>query len=123
MEASQAKCSSLEKTKQGLQLEIEDLVVELERSNAATLALDKKQRNFDKVSQKHTTCTRRRRPEEKVFPLVCAAVGRLEAEVRGEPDGPGGHTERIPKSQHGALQTEELLRRSFGPSGDGEARK
>lgn len=52
MEASQAKCSSLEKTKQGLQLEIEDLVVELERSNAAALALDKKQRNFDKVSKK-----------------------------------------------------------------------
>lgn len=52
MEASQAKCSSLEKTKQGLQSEIEDVVVELERSNAAALALDKKQRNFDKVSEK-----------------------------------------------------------------------
>lgn len=51
MGASQAKCSSLEKTKQGLQTEIEDLVIELERSNAAALALDKKQRNFDKVSQ------------------------------------------------------------------------
>ncbi len=51
METSQAKCSSLEKTKQGLQTEIEDLVVELERSNAAALALDKRQRNFDKVSQ------------------------------------------------------------------------
>lgn len=53
VEASQAKCSSLEKTKQGLQIEIEDLVIELERSNAAALALDKKQRNFDKVSQQH----------------------------------------------------------------------
>lgn len=51
VEASQAKCSSLEKTKQRLQTEIEDLVVDLERSNAAALALDKKQRNFDKVSQ------------------------------------------------------------------------
>lgn len=50
-EASQAKCSSLEKTKQCLQTEIEDLMVELERSNAAALALDKKQRNYDKVSQ------------------------------------------------------------------------
>lgn len=49
VEASQAKCSSLDKTKQRLQMEIEDLVVELERSNAAVLALDKKQRNFDKV--------------------------------------------------------------------------
>lgn len=46
---TQAKCSSLEKTKQRLQTEIDDLVAELERSNAAALALDKKQRNFDKV--------------------------------------------------------------------------
>lgn len=49
-EAAQAKSSSLEKTKQRLQTEIEDLVVELERSNAAVIALDKKQRNFDQVS-------------------------------------------------------------------------
>ncbi|KAM9350725.1 myosin-7B-like [Symphorus nematophorus] len=49
VEASQAKCSSLEKTKHNLQTEIEDLVVELERSNAAALALDKRQRNFDKL--------------------------------------------------------------------------
>lgn len=48
-EASQAKCSSLEKTKQRLQIEMEDLMVQLERSNAAALALDKKQRNFDTV--------------------------------------------------------------------------
>lgn len=49
MEASNAKCSSLEKTKHRLQTEIEDLVVDLERANAAAAALDKKQRNFDKV--------------------------------------------------------------------------
>lgn len=49
VEASQAKCSSLDKTKQRLQTEIEDLTVELERSNAAALALDKKLRSFDKV--------------------------------------------------------------------------
>lgn len=49
-EASQAKCSSLEKTKERLQTEMEDLMVDLERSNAAALALDKKQRNFDKVT-------------------------------------------------------------------------
>lgn len=48
-EASQAKCSSLEKTKQRLQIEMEDLMVQLERSNAAALALDKRQRNFDMV--------------------------------------------------------------------------
>lgn len=50
VETSHAKCSSLEKTKHRLQTEIEDLMVDLERSNAAALALDKRQRNFDKVS-------------------------------------------------------------------------
>lgn len=49
MEASNAKCSSLEKTKHRLQTEIEDLVIDVERANAAAAALDKKQRNFDKV--------------------------------------------------------------------------
>lgn len=49
VEASNAKCSSLEKTKHRLQAEMEDLVIDLERSNAAAAALDKKQRNFDKV--------------------------------------------------------------------------
>lgn len=47
-----AKCSSLEKTKHRLQNEIEDLMVDVERSNAAAAALDKKQRNFDKVLEK-----------------------------------------------------------------------
>lgn len=49
VEAANAKCSSLEKTKHRLQGEIEDLMVDVERSNAAAAALDKKQRNFDKV--------------------------------------------------------------------------
>lgn len=49
VEAVNAKCSSLEKTKHRLQNEIEDLMADLERSNAAAAALDKKQRNFDKV--------------------------------------------------------------------------
>lgn len=48
-EAAHVKCASLEKTKQRLQAEVEDLMVELERSNAANATLDKKQRNFDKV--------------------------------------------------------------------------
>lgn len=52
-EASRAKCSSLEKSKQALQMEIEDMVVELERSSAAALALEKRQRSFDKVSRQH----------------------------------------------------------------------
>lgn len=49
VEASNAKCSSLEKTKHRLQTEIEDLVIDVERANATAAALDKKQRNFDKV--------------------------------------------------------------------------
>ncbi len=49
VEAINAKCSSLEKTKHRLQNEIEDLMVDLERANTAAAALDKKQRNFDKV--------------------------------------------------------------------------
>lgn len=52
-EAYRAKCSSLEKSKQALHMEIEDIVVELERSSAAALALEKRQRSFDKVSQRH----------------------------------------------------------------------
>lgn len=49
VEAVNAKCSSLEKTKHRLQTEIEDLSVDLERANAACAALDKKQRNFDRI--------------------------------------------------------------------------
>lgn len=48
-EAANVKCASLEKTKQRLQAEFEDLMVELERSNAANATLDKKQKKFDKV--------------------------------------------------------------------------
>lgn len=51
-EAANVKCASLDKSKQRLQSEVEDLMVELERSNAANTALDKKQRNFDKVTLK-----------------------------------------------------------------------
>ena len=49
MEAVNAKCASLEKTKQRLQNEVKDLMLDVERTNAACAALDKKQRNFDKV--------------------------------------------------------------------------
>uniref|UniRef100_A0A3Q2TYC2 Myosin-7 n=1 Tax=Fundulus heteroclitus TaxID=8078 RepID=A0A3Q2TYC2_FUNHE len=48
-EAAQARCSSLEKSKQRLQAETDELAAQLQRSNAANLALDKKQRNFDKL--------------------------------------------------------------------------
>lgn len=60
VETSNAKCSSLEKTKHRLQTEIEDLVIDLERANAAAAMLDKKQRNFDKVRTKqaaHWSCS------------------------------------------------------------------
>merc|ERR1711879_755334 len=53
VESTQAKCASLEKTKQRQLGEIEDLQVDLERSNSAAAALDKKQRNFDKILAEH----------------------------------------------------------------------
>lgn len=49
IEAVNAKCASLEKTKQRLQGEVEDLMIDVERANALAANLDKKQRNFDKV--------------------------------------------------------------------------
>jgi len=51
IEAVNAKCASLEKTKQRLQGEVEDLMIDVERANALAANLDKKQRNFDKVKQ------------------------------------------------------------------------
>ena len=53
MEAVNAKCASLEKTKQRLQAEVEDLMVDVDRANSLAAALDKKQRNFDKVQGGH----------------------------------------------------------------------
>jgi len=49
IEAVNAKCASLEKTKQRLQGEVEDMMIDVERANALAANLDKKQRNFDKV--------------------------------------------------------------------------
>ena len=49
IEAVNAKCASLEKTKQRLLGEVEDLMIDVERANALAATLDKKQRNFDKV--------------------------------------------------------------------------
>ncbi|KAF4012383.1 hypothetical protein G4228_003433 [Cervus hanglu yarkandensis] len=48
-EAVSSKCASLEKTKQRLQGEVDDLMLDLQRANTACACLDKKQRNFDKV--------------------------------------------------------------------------
>lgn len=44
-----AKCASLEKTKQRLQGEVDDLMLDLERTNTARAILDRKQRDLDKV--------------------------------------------------------------------------
>lgn len=52
IEAVNAKCASLEKTKQKLQGEVDDLMIDVERSHAVCAAFDKKQRNFDKVRSK-----------------------------------------------------------------------
>ena len=49
IESVNAKCASLEKTKQRLQGEVEDMMFDVERANALAANLDKKQRNFDKV--------------------------------------------------------------------------
>lgn len=49
IEAINAKCSSLEKTKQRLQAEVDDLMADVERANAQAASLDKKQKSFDKV--------------------------------------------------------------------------
>ena len=43
------RAASLDKTKNRLQGEVEDLTADLERSNAHAAQLDKKQRNFDKL--------------------------------------------------------------------------
>lgn len=54
-EAVNSKCASLEKTKQRLQGEVDDLMIDVERLNAACAAFDKKQKNFDKVHSKSLT--------------------------------------------------------------------
>merc|ERR1711981_776225 len=58
-ESTQAKCASLKKTKQRQVGEIEDLQIDLERANSAAAALDKKQRNFDKILAEHKQKRRR----------------------------------------------------------------
>lgn len=49
IEAVNAKCLSLEKTKDRLQGEVEDLMADIERASSQAACLDKKQRSFDKV--------------------------------------------------------------------------
>ncbi|GCC39680.1 hypothetical protein chiPu_0023553, partial [Chiloscyllium punctatum] len=48
-EAVGSKCASLEKVKNRLQAEVEDLNAEVERSHAVSATLERKQQNFDKA--------------------------------------------------------------------------
>ncbi|XP_025719693.2 LOW QUALITY PROTEIN: myosin-13 [Callorhinus ursinus] len=48
-EAVSSKCASLEKTTQRLQGEVDELMLDLERTSRARAILDRKQRDFDKV--------------------------------------------------------------------------
>lgn len=58
IEAVNSKCASLEKTKQRLQSEVEDLMIDVERANGLAANLDKKQRNFDKVATAQLSCVK-----------------------------------------------------------------
>lgn len=74
-----AKCASLEKTKQRLLGEVEDLMIDVERANALAATLDKKQRNFDKVRYCHYA-----QPivvTENINLSTCSGSCRVEAEV------------------------------------------
>jgi myosin protein heavy chain len=66
IEATNSKCASLEKTKQRLQGEVEDLMIDVERANAMASNLDKKQRNFDKVKMNY--------PQPRGIFYVCCMI-------------------------------------------------
>lgn len=107
IEAVNSKCASLEKTKQRLQSETEDLMVDVEKSNSVAASLDKRQRNFDKVS------SQKRALFKWEVLLADAPVipgpGRVEAKVRGVAGGARGFAERISISEYRAFQTEEFI--------------
>ena len=123
VEAVNAKCSSLEKTKHRLQNEIEDLMVDVERSNAAAAALDKKQRNFDKVTNpflltSNTSCNIAWKLMLHIS--IWSGPSGVEAEVWRGSDWAGELPERGQISWHWALQTQELLWGISGSPGDHE---
>jgi chromosome segregation ATPase len=49
VEQALIKCASLEKSKNRLQCDMEDLMVDVERANSNALSMEKKQRQFDKL--------------------------------------------------------------------------
>lgn len=100
IEAVNAKCSSLEKTKQRLQGEVEDLVADIDRANAHAAGLDKRQRSFDKVTKPFDVI--KSRDSALLTDIFCVSAGyfRVEAEVRGESGGAGRLTEGVSLPQH-----------------------
>ena len=48
LEQALAKCNGLEKAKQRIQNELDDITVAFERANSTSSALDKKQKQFDR---------------------------------------------------------------------------
>ena len=84
IEAANSKCASLEKTKQRLQGEVEDLMIDVERANAVAANLDKKQRNFDKVKEFSIItdfCLEIQNDKNSQRLFVSPGSGRVEAEV------------------------------------------
>ncbi len=51
MDEALSKCAGLEKTKQRLQVEVEDLMVDVEKANANAMSMEKRQKQFDKLIQ------------------------------------------------------------------------
>lgn len=105
IEAVNSKCASLEKTKQRLQSEMEDLMVDVDKSNGVAASLDKRQRNFDKVvPQKLSGCQ-----TCVAEASVISDPGRVEAKVRRVAGGARRFAERISRSEYRTFQTEELV--------------
>lgn len=126
VEAVNAKCSSLEKTKHRLQNEIEDLMVDVERSNTVAATLDKKQRHFDKVFIPGW-CQTLKYPHF-VFIMQCekmlfSGLVWVEAEVWGVSVWTGELTKGGQISEHRTVQAEELIWRIIGSSWDPQARE
>lgn len=121
IEAVNSKCASLEKTKQRLQSEMEDLMVDVDKSSGVAASLDKRQRNFDKVVPQNVSASACQTCLAEAS--VISGPGRVEAKVQRVAGGAGKFTEGISRSEHRTFQTKELVRRSSRSPGDHEKRK
>lgn len=107
IEAVNSKCASLEKTKQRLQSEMEDLMVDVGKSNSVAASLDKRQRNFDKVNCQKLSLVK---GETLLADApVISDPGRAEAKVRRVAGGAREFAERISISEYSTFQTEEFV--------------